>query len=357
MNNKNIQDVRPFLFIKKINKKYKVIPLNTTTNIIGLTKYFPFATKEWFNSIYAFNNSSIKNLSVADKSLVKLIKGYFNLYFNKRIFESKHYITRFRRLSVNRIFISRAELKHTNSKVIITLYIYNEERRALIRKIRRLETILFSSLIQNKIIENKLLSLEDKLNVLIAQKSNISFIDWLYGIKSFIIKQIELEKHNLSIIKVTRLINDKILVIENLNKTLVNIVDVIGICENDSISYNKYENIYKNFLCKVYLEREINIIAYYKLLLDLNKFKFEDKFLSRLKPLVAKLYNKKVEFNIINLKTLYLNSDIFIEAISLKLKNRNNKLLQILKSSLSMVKLPKVNRVREQYNKVNIKEL
>ena len=112
-----------------------------------------------------------------------------------------------------------------------------------------------------------------------------------------------------------------------------------------------------NLLYKVYLEREINVIAYYKLLLSLNKSKFEDKFLLRLKPLIAKLYNKKVEFNMINLKTLYLNSDLFIEAISLKLKNRNNKLLQILKSSLSMVRLLKINRGIGQYNKVNIREL
>jgi hypothetical protein len=105
------------------------------------------------------------------------------------------------------------------------------------------------------------------------------------------------------------------------------------------------------------LEREINTIAYYKLLLSLNKSKFEEKMLSKIKPFISKLYKKEVEFNIINLKTLYLNSDIFTEIISLKMKNRNNKLLRILKSSLSMIKLPKVNKVKEQYKKINIKEL
>jgi hypothetical protein len=357
MNNKNVQCNKPFIFIKKINNKYKVIPLNVTTNIIGLTRYFPSATKEWINSIYTFNNSYIKNLSVADKSLVKLIKGYFNLYFNKWILGSKYSAIKFRRLFVNKIYISKAELKHTNSKVIITLYVYNEERRALICKLKRLETILFSSVIQNKIIENKLLRLEDKLDMLMNQENNVSFIDWLCGIKSYIIKQIELEEHSLSIIKITKSMEDKKLMIENLNKSLVKIMHMMAICKNDSISYNKYENIYKNFFCKMYLEREINIIAYYKLLLNLNKSKFENKFLSKLESLVTKLYNKKVEFNIINLKALYLNSNMFIEAVSLKLKNRNNKLLQILKSSLSIVKFPKVNRVREQYNKVNVKKL
>ena len=64
-----------------------------------------------------------------------------------------------------------------------------------------------------------------------------------------------------------------------------------------------------------------------------------------------------MEFNIVNLKTIYLNSDIFTQAISLKLKNRNNRLLQVLRSFLYMVKLPKVNRIREEYTKINIKEL
>ena len=108
---------------------------------------------------------------------------------------------------------------------------------------------------------------------------------------------------------------------------------------------------------KIYLEKEINIIAYYKLLLDLNKSKFENKFLSKLRPLIFKLYNKEVEFNIVNLKNLYLNSDIFTKAISLKLKNRDNKLLRVLKSSLSMIKLPKIDKIKENYNKLKIKEL
>jgi Mitochondrial ribosomal protein (VAR1) len=161
----------------------------------------------------------------------------------------------------------------------------------------------------------------------------------------------------LFIIRKIKSIKEKRLNIENLNKYLVKLINIITICENDYVSYKYYENIYKDFLYKTHLEREINIIAYYKLLLSLNKSKFEYKFLLKLTPIIAKLYNKEVEFNIVNLRTLYLNSDIFTEAISLKLKNRSNRLLRVLRSSLSMVKLPKVNRIREQYNKINIKEL
>jgi hypothetical protein len=138
---------------------------------------------------------------------------------------------------------------------------------------------------------------------------------------------------------------------------LENLLHTITISEKDSLSYKYYENIYTNFVYKTHLEKEIMIISYYKLLLNLNKSKFEDKFLLNLKPLISKIYNKEVEFNIVNLKTLYLNSDIFTQVIALKLKNRNNRLLNVLRSSLYMVKLPKVNRIREQFNKTNIEEL
>jgi len=373
MNIKNIQNIKPLIYTKKMNNKYKVVPFSKTTNTSGPTRHFPPAIKEWFNSIYAFNSNTIKNLSMADKNLVKLIKSYFNLYFSKEILKTKRLATRFRRLSVNKIFISKAELKHTNSKVIITLYVYNEERRVLIRKLKRLEAILFpfstafskdrSSQLSHQVLQNqirnknKLLSLEEKLGIIKSQEDNISLINWLQGLKSYIIEKIQLEETGLFLIKRTKLIKEKRLIIDNLNKCLVNLLDIITVCENDSVSYKYYDNIYKDFLYRTQLEKEINIVSYYKLLLNLNKSKFEDKFLSKLKPLIARFYNKEVEFNIVNLKTLYLDSNIFTQAISLKLKNRDNRLLQILRSSLSMVKLPKVNRIREQYKKINIKEL
>jgi len=358
MNNKQLENTKPLIFVKKINNKFKIIPLNVITNTSGLTRHFPSATKEWSNSIYAFNSSFIKNLSIADKNLIKLIKSYFNLYFNVTLLKSKRIATRFKRLAVKKIFISKTELKHTNSKVVITLYVFNEERRILIHKIKRLEAILFPSFI-NSISnnKNKFLSIKEKLNIIKPQEDNILLISWLYELKSYLVEQIKLEKNNLLITKKTKLLKEKKLIINNLNEDLIKLVNIISICESNHDFHNIYENVYKNFLYKTHLEREISIIAYYKLLLNLNKSKFENKFILKLKPLIAKFYNKEVEFNIVNLKTLALNSDIFTEAISLKLKNRNNKLLRVLRSSLSMVKLPKVNRMREQYNKVNIKEL
>jgi len=54
---------------------------------------------------------------------------------------------------------------------------------------------------------------------------------------------------------------------------------------------------------------------------------------------------------------VYLNSDIFTQAIALKLRNRDNRLLKVLRSFLYMVKLPKINLLKERFAHFNIKSL
>src|SRR6202046_2076852 len=89
--------------------------------------------------------------------------------------------------------------------------------------------------------------------------------------------------------------SSKSLGIETLEENLKNILSIIATCENDPISLKNYESKYNKFIYKAFLEKEIIIIAYYKLLLSLNKYKFEDKFLLRLKPFIKKIYNKEIE--------------------------------------------------------------
>jgi ribosomal protein S3 len=69
-------------------------------------------------------------------------------------------------------------------------------------------------------------------------------------------------------------------------------------------------------------------------LLKYNKIKFTKTFISKLIFLIEKIYNKRVEFNIVNLKKMHLNSDIYTQAVALKLRNRDNRLYRVLKSSL-----------------------
>jgi hypothetical protein len=179
----------------------------------------------------------------------------------------------------------------------------------------------------------------------------------LEEIKVYIIEEIKLEKKGLLVVNNLNIRKEKLLVIKNLEENLSRISTILYSSSSDTVSLNYYENLYRKYLSKTFLEKEIAIIAYYKLLLSLNKYKFEDVFLSRLSPLISKIYNKQVEFNIVNIKAIYLNSDIFTQVIAFKLRNRDNRLLKVLRYFLSMVKLSKVNLLKERFVHINIKKL
>jgi predicted transcriptional regulator len=96
------------------------------------------------------------------------------------------------------------------------------------------------------------------------------------------------------------------------------------------------------------LYRILGIIRRYRLRLSLNKYKFEEIFLYRLSKLISKYYGKKVEFNIVNLKSIALNGDIFTEILTKKIKKERSNPTRSLNTLLSKVMLPKVNRVIEK---------
>ena len=77
---------------------------------------------------------------------------------------------------------------------------------------------------------------------------------------------------------------------------------------------------------------------YYVKLLNFNKCKFTNLFLNSrglgLISLISKIYNKKVELKIVELKSIHLNSDIFSSAIAFKLRNRKNKVVRVLRKAL-----------------------
>jgi hypothetical protein len=112
--------------------------------------------------------------------------------------------------------------------------------------------------------------------------------------------------------------------------------------------FSKYIFMVKNNYLK-FLKR-------YIYLLMVNSIKFEKPFADKLLRMINNLYNKEIEFNIVNINKLHLNSDIYTQAVILKLKNRNNKLFKVLTSSLSKVKLPNVSRMNEKHNKINKNE-
>ena len=96
------------------------------------------------------------------------------------------------------------------------------------------------------------------------------------------------------------------------------------------------------------LHKELILFRRFKLKLSLNKYKFEEKFLYKLSKLISNFYNKKVEFNLINMKSIILNSDFFTKILSLKLKNRKANIIRLMNIILNKVKFPEVNRVKEK---------
>ena len=88
-------------------------------------------------------------------------------------------------------------------------------------------------------------------------------------------------------------------------------------------------------------------------LFNFNKTKFTMYLMEKLTHLVKSLYNKEVVFNIVNLKKMHLSSDIYTQALALKLKNRDNKLYRVLKSSLRKIKIPNFSKINEKNNKPN----
>ena len=66
-------------------------------------------------------------------------------------------------------------------------------------------------------------------------------------------------------------------------------------------------------------------------MLYFNGYIFNTNNLLPLKDVLKRIYSKKIELNIINLKYLYLDSNIFAEAITRKLKDRNKRVLRVLK--------------------------
>lgn len=328
---KNLNYSTPIIFNKKLNKT-NIKKLEFIYGDTGKAKHFPPAAQEWYNSIYTYNTNYIKNLPVLDNTLMNLLKSYFNMFINHKVLNTEFVDMIYRRRSSKRIFIGRGDLKHTNSKVIITFYVYNTEKMSLKREFLNLFDVLNLSRRKNIKNNNSLSEKEITYNFYITEF-------FIKNLNTYLVVLNKYFEYLTSLVKLKVLNNNEKFIIFT-NKT------------NSFYAYN-YPSYYdfKNTVEKRYLEN------LYKLqyLLKFNNVKFEKPFILNLTRIVEELYNKKVEFNIVNLKKVYLNSDIFTQAIVLKLKNKY-RLWNVFKSSLAMINLPNVSRLGEKFHKSNKNE-
>jgi len=155
---------------------------------------------------------------------------------------------------------------------------------------------------------------------------------------------IEKEKKN----EILNEINEKNEILKKRNEILNEKNEILNEINESTLNYAIKQEIkeeYKNALL---------LLPLY--LFNFNKTKFKMYLMEKLTHLVKSLYNKEVVFNIVNLKKMHLSTDIYTQAVVLKLKNRDNKLYRVLKSSLRKIKIPNFNKINEKKNKPNKNE-
>ena len=273
------------------------------------TIYYPFSSKEWFTNIYSYNKSYVKSLTSYNTVLNKLFKSYCNMLQEKIKILFKRRRDNKTRYSANKIYASRAELNHTNTKIFITLYLYNKQKSSIERYIRKIITwIIF----KKKIVEgnsvfipnhkNKLLHLL-KNNFFIFKKWNMAFFNKINNVVRYLI--VNLKKKYIKLYKIPTYNIRLLKKLFRLQKILFNSTKLIN------FNKSKFNNVNLNL-------RNLGLIS-----------------------LIEKLYNKKVEIDLVELKSIHLNSDVFSSAVALKLRDRKNKAVKILrKAILQMVKIP-----------------
>lgn len=114
-------------------------------NTLRKAKASPSATTIWSNSIYSFNKNYLKNIPSVDNIVNKIIKSFFTinaLSNNPNGLKSRLVQRRYKRLSLNRILVSKSEVKHTNDKVFINVYLFNKKKRSLLLKLKNLYNTL-----------------------------------------------------------------------------------------------------------------------------------------------------------------------------------------------------------------------
>jgi hypothetical protein len=432
---------------------------------IGETRHFPPASKEWKNSVYAYNKNTVKTLPAKDKMANSLLRSYFNFVpISINNTKSKRMRNLIRRSSTKKLFISRPEIKQTNSKVIITAYTADRERETFLRKIyyfnrslKRRRLLVLQNIFKKQTLNNNFVTLRDSKNTtyvhdVVTTNSNVvglsgfnseknrvqkirirnlakfsridirktkaisrlimlrkralairrrkrvkinsilrknmfrnrlvtsivrkktflkniffySFMKWalsMFSIKVNIndfsnkrsirnkltneivinkgdcYKVLKIKKGSFSAsFEATNIMLLQLLVV-TMKKALNNVKSPVSLEKFIYFLFKYFKAAYYESFVQKYLKKEV-LALNHLYMLTINKFKFE-KFLPGLKLLIGKLYNKKVELNLVNLKYLHLNSDIFAESVAIKLRNKKNSLLRVLRRSLKLVKIPK----------------
>ncbi len=304
------------IYEKNLNNKYNLIPQNTKMNDTGKIKYLPPYFSEWNSTIYSFSKDFIKNMPLYNNLVNKLIKNYFNLLF----LSNRYVIPKKRRLFLKDIYISNSKIKLTNSIAIITLYTVN------LRKY--LFTKYFNYFYYYSIKKEWEKSWDkDKQNWIWVKTNSISLTKIM---KNKLLRFMNIEIFNSNL-------NNKFIINNYIynNIKLDNIKTLLSykfkLFNNYLISYNLYRKIYLTKEIKHIYYQYLTILYKYSHKYFIHNFKYENKnisFIAKLKSNLSKIYGKKIKLNLVNLKSIAFNSDIFTKSLSTKLKKRKFNLIK-----------------------------
>ena len=298
-------------------KKEKIVSLdNKNVSSVVTNKHFPSSVREWNNSIYLYNKNNLSLVPSTSQSAMNIIKSFFNL-FNKQLeikLRTKRLLLRFRRLSSNRIYLSNGEFKHTNNNVLVNIYIFNRQIHNILSK---LKTIYLKKFLRRKSINKNIIK---KLNLI--NKKGLDYI-----------KEINKDKY---------LLINTLDIVEKNKKYKINIFKSLSLYT---------ESFYKNVLSLTM--KKLRLYFLYKQLIYLNRSKLNYTFLRILKKHLENIYNKNVEFNLINLNRFYLNSDILFESVKLKLTRNKRKMRKIINKIKNKVEVLEKGIFLKSTSKIN----
>ena len=164
----------PHITEKTIKGKEKnEMKSNSVKNEYNNLIIYPSSSKEWLSSVYSYNKSFIKTLISKDAVLKKLFNSYFNMlpYKKKTLFKRRR--DNKARYSAKKIYVSRAEMEHSNTKLSIILHVYNKKKSSIKRDIRKILTMIKFKKI---IVDQKRISIPNHKNRLLHLIKNNFFI-------------------------------------------------------------------------------------------------------------------------------------------------------------------------------------
>jgi hypothetical protein len=118
-------------------------------------------------------------------------------------------------------------------------------------------------------------------------------------------------------------------------------------------SFNLLIRLIKIFFDLKKILKSMYLINWYKRNIYHIKYKFNIKNILSIKNILNKLYNSKIEINIISLKYLYLDGSILALAVVKKLENRKRRILKVIRMALSLSKKPYINKFYSNLLNIN----